>query len=188
MRKDDTGEAKQVVEPEDSARQLVVSAEDDFPDVFSTSRMVALMETAAARAMRDELGDGQLSIGVDVRIRHLAATPIGAEVYARAMFLGMRGQIVPVSRACIRRRWSHRRRGAHPRGSDDRTINERRTHASAPDGLVAGATSGEYRWLRHCSFSKRQHGCGTPCGASAGRQMTCVFRVPWPAGRSLMRC
>jgi fluoroacetyl-CoA thioesterase len=55
--------------------------------------MIALMETAAARAMRDELGDGQLSGGVDVRIRHLAATPIGAAVYARATFLGMQGKL-----------------------------------------------------------------------------------------------
>jgi predicted thioesterase len=38
------------------------------------------METAAARAMRGELDGGQLSVGVEVRIRHLAATPIGAEV------------------------------------------------------------------------------------------------------------
>jgi fluoroacetyl-CoA thioesterase len=93
MKQDDTGEARRVVEPDDSARQLILSAEDDFPDVFSTSKMVALMETAAARAMRDELGDGQLSVGVDVRIRHLAATPIGAEVYARATFLGMQGKL-----------------------------------------------------------------------------------------------
>jgi fluoroacetyl-CoA thioesterase len=93
MKKDDTGEAKRVVEPADSARQLIMSAEDDFPDVFSTSKMVALMETAAARAMRDELVEGQLSVGVGVRIRHLAATPIGAEVHARATFLGMQGTL-----------------------------------------------------------------------------------------------
>jgi fluoroacetyl-CoA thioesterase len=93
MKNDDIGEAKQIVEPVDSAKELVRAPEDDFPDVFSTSKMVALMEIAAARAMRDELGDGQLSVGVDVRIRHLAATPIGAEVYARATFLGMQGKL-----------------------------------------------------------------------------------------------
>ena len=93
MNKNSTGEAKRTVEPTDSARQLIMTAADDFPDVFSTSKMVALMETAAARAMRDELGEGQLSVGVDVRIRHLAATPIGAEVYAKAIFLGMQGKL-----------------------------------------------------------------------------------------------
>ena len=62
MRKDDTGEAKRVVEPDDSARQLIVSAEDDFPDVFSTSRMVALMETAAARAMRTSSAMGSCQL------------------------------------------------------------------------------------------------------------------------------
>lgn len=93
MKKNDAGEANQIVNDEDSAIQLVRAPQDDFPDVFSTSKMIALMETAAARAMRDELGDGQLSVGVDVRIRHLAATPIGAEVYARAVFLGMKGKL-----------------------------------------------------------------------------------------------
>jgi predicted thioesterase len=34
-----------------------------------------------------------LSVGVDVNIRHLAATPIGAEVCARATFLGMEGKL-----------------------------------------------------------------------------------------------
>lgn len=93
MTKDDIGEAKQIVERDDSAKALVRAPGDDFPDVFSTSKMVALMETAAARAMRNELADGQLSVGVDVRIRHLAATAIGVEVYSRATFLGMQGKL-----------------------------------------------------------------------------------------------
>lgn len=93
MNVNDSGEAKRVVEANDSAKCLVMSHEDDFPDVFATSRMVAIMEVAAARAMRDELGEEELSVGVDIRIRHLAATPIGAEVYARATFMGMRGKL-----------------------------------------------------------------------------------------------
>ena len=51
------------------------------------------MELAAARAMRGLLGAGQLSVGVGVDVRHLAATPVGVEVRAVATFLGMEGKL-----------------------------------------------------------------------------------------------
>lgn len=89
----DIGEATLVVGPSDSAKGLSLSDEDDFPDVFATSRMIALMETAAARAMKGLLGPGQLSVGVAVDIRHLAATPVGTKVKAVARFLSMSGKL-----------------------------------------------------------------------------------------------
>jgi hypothetical protein len=51
-------EARLIVGEGDSARVLAIGPEDSFPDVFATSRMVALMEIAAARAMRDVLREG----------------------------------------------------------------------------------------------------------------------------------
>lgn len=93
MHVNQVAEARLVVGASDSAKVLAIGPDDSFPDVFATSRMVALMETAAARAMRDELHEGQLSVGVDVKVRHLAATPIGVEVWARATFLGMEGKL-----------------------------------------------------------------------------------------------
>jgi predicted thioesterase len=93
MRVGDVGEAKLLVGPGDSAKALSLSPEDDFPDVLATSRMVALMELAAARRMRSLLDTGQLSVGVGVDARHLAATPIGVEVRAEATFLGMEGKL-----------------------------------------------------------------------------------------------
>ena len=51
------------------------------------------MELAAARLMRGRLGAGQLSVGVGVNVRHLAATPVGIEVKAVATFLGMEGKL-----------------------------------------------------------------------------------------------
>jgi predicted thioesterase len=89
----DIGEARLVVGPGDSAKGLSLSPEDDFPDVFATSRMIALMELAAARLMRPGLGEGQLSVGVGVDVQHLAATPAGIEVRAVATFLGMEGKL-----------------------------------------------------------------------------------------------
>ena len=82
-----SGEATLVVRREDTARSIALAAGDSFPEVFATSRMIALMEVAAARAMRPLLGDGQLSVGVSLNVRHTAATPMGASVRAVASFL-----------------------------------------------------------------------------------------------------
>ena len=86
-------EADFTVQPADAAKRLSLSAEDAFPEVFATSRMIALMELAAARAMRPLLQTGQLSVGTVLNVRHVAATPIGCKVRARATYLGAEGKI-----------------------------------------------------------------------------------------------
>lgn len=93
MNPGDAAEAKLVVGPGDSAKAVSVAPQDDFPQVLATSRMILLMETAAARAMKDLLEPGQLSVGVGVNVQHLAATPVGVEVRAIATFLGMEGKL-----------------------------------------------------------------------------------------------
>ena len=90
----DVGEAAFVVGPGDTAsRILVLETGDEFPEVLATARMIGLMEVAASRAMRGLLQDGQLSVGVGVDVKHLAATPVGVEVRAVATFLGMEGKL-----------------------------------------------------------------------------------------------
>jgi predicted thioesterase len=73
----------------DLAKQLSLSELDNFPAVLSTSRMVALMELAAARLMKPLLGDEQLSVGINVNINHLAATPLNAKVSVIAIYDGI---------------------------------------------------------------------------------------------------
>jgi predicted thioesterase len=75
------------------ASAISISDEDKFPEVFSTSRMIALMETAAARAMKPLLNSGELSVGVVVNVKHLAATPNHTRVSAKATFLGTEGKL-----------------------------------------------------------------------------------------------
>jgi fluoroacetyl-CoA thioesterase len=82
----DTGQAEMVVQSSDTAKVLALSSEDSFPEVFATSRMIALMELAAARAMRPALKPGQLSVGVSLNVKHTAATPVGGKVRAVATF------------------------------------------------------------------------------------------------------
>jgi fluoroacetyl-CoA thioesterase len=82
-----SAEAGIVVTTQDTARNISLAPTDSFPEVFSTSRMIALMEIAAARAMRPLLGTGQLSVGVALNVRHTAATPVGSNVRAVATYL-----------------------------------------------------------------------------------------------------
>ena|SRR5881409_2065299 len=89
----DTGEASFIATDRDMAKSLAVSPEDNFPEVFATSRMIALMELAGARLMKRVLEPHQLSVGVGVCIKHLAATPNNTEVSAVATFLEMEGKL-----------------------------------------------------------------------------------------------
>lgn len=89
----DTAFAEIVVAESDTAKAISISPEDDFPAVFATAKMIALMELAAARAMQSDLDNGQLSVGVDVNVKHLAPTPIGCTVTAKATFIGMKGSL-----------------------------------------------------------------------------------------------
>jgi fluoroacetyl-CoA thioesterase len=52
--------------------------------VLSTPSMIALMENAAAQAVAGVLPPGQTTVGTRVDVRHLAATPVGLHVRARA--------------------------------------------------------------------------------------------------------
>ena len=88
-----TASAHFTVAPSDLASALNLEPEDGFPPVFATSRMVALMELAAARVLRPHLRPGELSVGVTLDVAHTAATPPGATVSATARFVGREGKL-----------------------------------------------------------------------------------------------
>jgi fluoroacetyl-CoA thioesterase len=52
------------IQSSDLARELSIDLGDDFPEVYATSRMIALMELAAARLMKPLLFKDELSVGV----------------------------------------------------------------------------------------------------------------------------
>jgi fluoroacetyl-CoA thioesterase len=88
-----TATAELVVGPADLASSISNEHGDSFPAVLATARMVALMETAAARAMQSLLGPGELSVGVTVDIIHTAPTPPGVLVIAGARYTGREGKL-----------------------------------------------------------------------------------------------
>lgn len=87
-------EAEFIVQHRDTAAMIAIDPQDQFPEVFATSRMIALMELAAARAMRSLLQAGQLSVGVGLEVRHTAATRVGSLVRGRATFLCREGKLM----------------------------------------------------------------------------------------------
>jgi len=50
--------------------------------VFATPFMIALMENAAHKSLEVYLEEGEGSVGTALDVKHLAATPLGMEVYA----------------------------------------------------------------------------------------------------------
>ena len=57
--------------------------------VFATPMMAALMEKAAVAAVEHLLPEGMNSLGVQLDISHLAATPIGMKVTATAELIAV---------------------------------------------------------------------------------------------------
>ena len=89
------GSAELIVQRSDCASDLEVgnAPDEKFPDVFATTRMIALMEMAGARVLKPLLQEGEMSVGVTVDIIHSAATPIGAKVTATATYRGREGKL-----------------------------------------------------------------------------------------------
>lgn len=82
------GEVKTVVGEEDTARHLG----SGNVNVFATPVMIRLMERAGVAAVDHLLPEGQRTVGVHVDVKHLAATPLGLTVRARAELLEVEGR------------------------------------------------------------------------------------------------
>ena len=65
-----------------------------MPEVYGTPLMIYLMEFASARAVAPFLPAGWVSVGTEVNVKHLAATPVGATVTAHATVTAVNGRLV----------------------------------------------------------------------------------------------
>ena len=75
------GKSEMIVKEEDLVREL-----GNVPgDVLSTPRLVQLLEAAAINAIQDFIPTNQVSLGTEVKIKHLSATPLGMKVTANAL-------------------------------------------------------------------------------------------------------
>lgn len=75
-----TGSVSTTVEREDTAYEVGSGS----LLVYATPCMVALMEGAACEAIASAMSDDKTSVGTELNISHLSATPVGLEVRAEA--------------------------------------------------------------------------------------------------------
>lgn len=82
------GEVRLVVTEEDTAQHLG----SGNVAVLATPRMIALMEKASVKAVDHFLPPGQATVGSEIRVRHLAATPQGMEVTVYSELMEVEGR------------------------------------------------------------------------------------------------
>lgn len=82
------GEVEIVVQPPDTADAMG----NKGVHVLATPRLVALLEDAAIAAVQAHLPPGAGTVGTRLDVKHLAATPVGMRVRARAVLREVDGR------------------------------------------------------------------------------------------------
>jgi predicted thioesterase len=62
---------------------------ETMPEVYGTPIMIFHMESVSGEAIHKYLPEGWVSVGVQVNVRHLAATPVGSTVTIRSKVLSV---------------------------------------------------------------------------------------------------
>ena len=83
-----TGKVETIITPEDTALHLG----SGHVAVLATPHLIRLMETAAVQAVDPLLPDGYCTVGTQLDVSHLAATPVGMQVRATARLTAVDGR------------------------------------------------------------------------------------------------
>jgi len=83
------GTASLTVAPEHLANRL---KDVILPPVLATPVMIMVMENAALNALKPYLKSGETPVGTRIDVRHLAATPVGRTVAAKATVTAVEGR------------------------------------------------------------------------------------------------
>jgi predicted thioesterase len=75
------GKSEMIVKKEDLVSQLA----DVTVNVLSTPRLIQLLEAAAIEAIHEFIPTEKVSLGTEVKIKHLSPTPLGMKVTANAI-------------------------------------------------------------------------------------------------------
>ena len=73
-------------------RHLIDFAKDGMPAVLCTPALVGFLERTARQALTPCLEPGENSVGVEIDLQHLAATPLGAQVTCLARVVHVDGR------------------------------------------------------------------------------------------------
>lgn len=75
-----------------TADKLAVNVGSGSLAVFSTPSMTALMEESACNCLADYLENDETTVGTELNIKHLSATPEGMKVTAEAVLTEVNGR------------------------------------------------------------------------------------------------
>lgn len=62
--------------------------------VYSTPSMILLMEKASHQLVKPYIEEGSDTVGIDLNVAHLAATPIGQKVWAESELIDINGRVL----------------------------------------------------------------------------------------------
>jgi fluoroacetyl-CoA thioesterase len=75
-------------------KHVIEFATDGMPAVLSTPILIGLLERTAREALAPLLETGERTVGIEVELRHLAATPLGQKVTCSARVILAEGKEV----------------------------------------------------------------------------------------------
>jgi predicted thioesterase len=78
------------VTPDMTVRHFVPT----MPAVYATPMMILAMEMTSVDAITAVLPEGWVTVGTEVDIRHLAATPVGHEVRTRSRVIAVERKVI----------------------------------------------------------------------------------------------
>jgi fluoroacetyl-CoA thioesterase len=73
------------------AKHVIDFATDGMPAVLSTPNLIGLLERTARQALQPFLEADERSVGVEIELKHLAATPLGQPVTCAARVISVDG-------------------------------------------------------------------------------------------------
>jgi predicted thioesterase len=79
-----------IVTPDRTVRHFVPK----MPAVYATPMMIMEMEMASADAIKPHLAPGWVTVGTEVDIRHLAASPVGAVIRTTARVIAVERRVI----------------------------------------------------------------------------------------------
>ena len=85
-----TGEPQFVVEP----HHAIDFATGGMPAVLSTPWLIWFLEHAAREAVLPSLEPGESTVGMEIEVRHLAATPVGQKVTCLVRVIQTEGSVI----------------------------------------------------------------------------------------------
>ena len=72
--------------------ELAVNVGSGSLEVFATPVMVMLMEKAACNCVAEYMENDETTVGTEMNVKHVSASPLGSDITAEAELIGINGR------------------------------------------------------------------------------------------------